>query len=794
MAKSSTKKVAFISSYSPRRCGIATFTSDLINNVSSSAAKGGFEPLVVAMRSENNLTYNDPVKFEIRQNVKNDYICAADYINFSHVDVVSVQHEFGLFGGEAGSYLSLLLNQLNAPIITTLHTLLDNPDPSHYKSLRDVCNASYKVITMNERGIDMLQDIYGLSSKKIELIPHGTPDSPFVDNNYYKHKFGMEDRRTILTFGLLSKNKGIEVMLKAMPAIIEAEPSVLYVVLGMTHPSVLREDGESYRYSLQQMVKDLGCTEHVMFHNRFVSDEELSNFLCAADIYVTPYLNREQLTSGTLSFAVGTGKAVVSTPYWAAMELLANGQGKLVPFGDSNEMANAIIEILQDDSLFYSLRRKAYDYGRSRTWPKIGQAYWKLFSSKRLPVKIEAKVATLARKSTFEIPEPSLEHLKKLTDDTGLYQHARFTAPNRNFGYCTDDNTRAVIAMIKYYDHYLEPDALKLFEIYLSFIMYSQNDDGSVRNFMNFDRTWMKNEPLNNALGRLLWAFGTVMAKPPSPSYLSIIKDCFDRSVKYVQKQHSRGMAYSILGMSDYLKQFPGASDIKRQLVIAADKLVELYKRNSCPDWQWFEDTLTHDNAALPHALFIAALIFEDEKYTEVAMKTCEFLLDNTFDGNHFSFVGCNGWYQRSGTKAQFDQQPIEAAATVMMLRAAYDVTQNPRFLALQRKAFDWFLGENDLHIPVYNFRTKGCHDALMRGGVNANQGAESTLSFLLSLLAIVESYTTIDKTAETTDLPHAETVSQKIDPTEKTTKKPTPIKNVPVDIKSKKNKVEELT
>jgi len=793
MAKSSTKKVAFISSFRPRRCGIATFTTDLINNISS-AAKGGFEPLVVAMRSEDNLTYNDPVKFEIRQNVKNDYICAADYINFSHVDAVSVQHEFGLFGGEAGSYLSLLLNQLNAPIITTLHTLLDNPDTSYYKSLRDVCNASYKVIIMNERGIDMLQDIYGLSSKKIELVPHGIPDSPFVDNNYYKHKFGMEDRRTILTFGLLSENKGIEVMLKAMPAIIEAEPSVLYVVLGMTHPSVLRQDGESYRYSLQQMVKDLGCAEHVMFHNRFVSKEELSNFLCAADIYVTPYLNREQLTSGTLSFAVGTGKAVVSTPYWAAMELLANGQGKLVPFGDSNEMANAIIEILQDDSLFYSLRRKAYDYGRSRTWPKIGQAYWKLFSSKRLPVRIEAKAATLARKSTFEIPEPSLEHLKKLTDDTGLYQHARFTAPNRNFGYCTDDNARAVIAMIKYYDHYLEPDALKLFEIYLSFIMHSQNDDGSVRNFMNFDRTWMKNEPLNDALGRLLWAFGTVMAKPPSPSYLSIIKDCFDRSVKYVQKQYPRGMAYSILGMSDYLKQFPGASDIKRQLVIAADKLVELYKRNSRPDWQWFEDTLTYDNAVLPHALFVTALIFEDKKYTEVAMKTCEFLLDNTFDGNHFSFVGCNGWYRRSGTKAQFDQQPIEAAATVMMLRAAYDVTQNPKFLTLQRKAFDWFLGENDLHIPVYNFRTKGCHDALMRGGVNTNQGAESALSFLLSLLAIVESYTNIDKTAETTNLSHTETVSQKIDQPKKTTKKPAPIKDVPVDIKSKKNKVEELT
>ena len=334
MARSTTKKIAFISSFPPRKCGIATFTSDMIRNIKRTA-KDDFEPLVVAMRSDGELKYAEPVKFEIRQKVKNDYICAADYINFSHVDVVSVQHEFGLFGGDGGSYLNLLLKRLSAPIITTLHTVLDAPDESYLKSLVDVCNASYKVITMNECGVTMLEDIYGVKRKKLQLVPHGIPDLPFVDNNYYKHKFGMEGRRTILTFGLLSKNKGIEVMLKAMPAIIEAEPSVLYVILGMTHPSVLKNDGESYRFMLRQMVKELGLQNHVIFHNRFVGDEELSNFLCAADIYVTPYLKREQLTSGTLSFAVGTGKAVVSTPYWAALELLAKGPGKLVRFCDS---------------------------------------------------------------------------------------------------------------------------------------------------------------------------------------------------------------------------------------------------------------------------------------------------------------------------------------------------------------------------------------------------------------------------------------------------------------------------
>ena len=783
MAKGSTKKVAFISSFPPRKCGIATFTSDLIKSVTS-AGKGQFEPLVVAMRADNNLRYEDPVKFEIRRNVKNDYICAADYVNFSNVDLVSVQHEFGLFGGDAGSYLSLLLNRLKAPVITTLHTVLDEPSPEYHKALVEVCNTSYRVVTMNERGVGMLRESYGISSKKVELIAHGIPDLPFVDSNYYKHKFGMEGRRTILTFGLLNRNKGIEVMLKAMPAIIKAEPSVLYVILGMTHPTVLKYDGESYRFGLQRLVKELGLQEHVVFHNRFVTDEELNNFLCAADIYATPYLNEAQLTSGTLSFAVGAGKAVVSTPYWAALELLAEGRGKLVDFGDSEQMAEVIVEILQNDSLFYSLRRRAYDYGRSRTWPKIGQGYWKLFSVKRLPFRVTTKAARLPAETTpsIEVPEPSLAHLKRLTDDTGLYQHARFTVPDRKHGYSTDDNARAVIAMTKYYAQYPEPGALQLFDTYLSFVLHSQNKDGSIRNFMNFDRTWWKDEPVNDAFGRVLWALGTVMAKPPSSSYLPVIKDCFDRSVEYVGKQFPRGMAYSILGMSDYLKQFPGASDIKRQLEIVADGLVIQYEENSQPDWQWFEDALIYDNAILPYALFVAGSTLGD-KYVKVAERTCEFLLGNTFNGSHFSFVGNKGWYERGRTKAAFDQQPIEVASTVMMLRAAYDATQDKRFLTLKRKAFDWFLGENDLHIPVYDFRTKGSCDALIPGGVNVNQGAESTLSFLSSLLAIVESYAIVEKVEETKEvsLPRGAGF-----------KRPVPIKSIPGKKGGKKKQVEE--
>ena len=746
MPKSISKKVVFISSFPPRKCGIATFTSDLISSTAA-AAKGEFEPLVVVLRSEEN-KYNDPVKFEIRQNVKSDYICAADYINFSHVDVISVQHEFGLFGGEAGAYLSLLLDRLKAPIITTLHTVLDDPDPEYHKSLVDVCKASYRVVTMNERGVDMLHKIYGVPTRKIKLIAHGIPDLPFVDSNYYKHKFSLEDRKTILTFGLLNKNKGIEVMLQAMPTIIEAEPSVFYIILGMTHPNVLKQDGESYRFSLQQMVKNLNLQEHVIFHNRFVNDEELHNFLCATDIYVTPYRSAKQLTSGTLSFAVGTGKAVVSTPYWAAEELLADGRGKLVDFDNSEQVAQAITEILRDESMFYSLRRQAYEYGRSRTWPMIGKTYWKLFSARKLPLRIPTKTKLSASEtiSNIEVPEPSLEHLKKLTDSTGLYQHAKFTLPNREYGYCTDDNARAVIAMIKYYAQYPEPEVLELLDIYLAFTIHSQTDEGLVRNFMDFNRTWWEKEPAHDAFGRVLWALGTVMAKPPTPAYLSISKDCFDKSVQHVQKQLPRGMAYSILGMSHYLEQFPGASDIKRQLDLAADGLVSQYEENKYPDWKWFEDTISYDNAVLPHALFVAGMIFDNKKYLKTAEKTCDFLLKNTFNSDHFSFIGCKGWYERDRNRANFDQQPIEAASMVLMLKAAYDATQDERFLTLQRKAFDWFFGRNDLHIPVYDFRTKGCNDGLVPDGVNLNQGAESTLSFLLSILTIIENYAVVDK------------------------------------------------
>ena len=742
MPNTSSRKIAFISSYLPRKCGIATFCNDLIHHVTACAGTA-FDPLVVAMVSSHGHQYNSPVKFEIRKNVKNDYLCATDYLNFSHVDVVSVQHEFGLFGGDAGAYLNFLLKRVDAPVVTTLHTILNDPSPEYRQATVDVCNLSSQIIVMNTRGISMLQKIYGIEPAKIRLVPHGIPDLPFVDSSYYKHKFGIEGRKTILTFGLLSRNKGIEHMLKALPAIVETDPTILYIILGATHPDVLRHDGEEYRFELQRIVDELGIHDNVMFYNQFVSDERLHHFLCAADLYATPYQNPEQLTSGTLAFAVGTGKAVISTPYWAAQELLDADRGKLVPFNNPKAMSDAIISLLKDESALNLYRRNAYDYGRMRTSSKIGQQYWDLYSEISHPLISPAKTPTRPTEgiSLSEIPEPALQHLRHMTDDTGLIQHAKFILPDRNHGYCTDDNTRAVLAMLKYYRQYSDPEALRLLNIYLSFVCHAQREDGTFHNFMTYDRQWVEAEPKHDALGRALWAFGSVIEQPPYKEVTPIIKDFFDRSLPHVSQQSPRGMAYAIFGMRSYLRHFPGASDVKRHMLHAAETLVNLYHHYADTEWNWFEDILTYDNAVLPHALFEAYLTTANETFLDIATKTCDYLLEKTFTGEHFSFVGCNGWYPRGGAKAQFDQQPLEAVSTAMMLRGAYEATDNPNYLKLQKKAFDWFLGENDLSIPLYDFRTKGCSDGLEKNGVNLNQGAESMLSFMLTLLSLIESF-----------------------------------------------------
>ena len=403
------RKIAFISSFPPRRCGIATFTSDLIQHTYR-ASKGAFQPVVIAMQSDSSQQYDESVEYFIRKDVISDYTEAADFINSRDVEAVSLQHEFGLFGGLAGSYIVPLLRNLNAPVISTLHTVLDKPSPEYYQTLMDICDRSDSVVVMNRRGIGMLRDLYGVPAGKIKLIPHGIPEVPFGRTEQYKFKLGLRGRKVLMTFGLIGPDKGIEVMLNAMPAIVGKNPEVLYMIVGATHPEIIRRQGHSYRNRLQNLVAALGLENNVVFHDQFVTDSELSDFLAATDIYVTPYLNREQLTSGTLAFAVGSGKAVVSTPYWATEELLAERRGVIVPFGDAQRMAEVINKLLGDEISLNRMKQRAYEYGRAITWPKIGRLYrdiltaGKPFSCASVRPRPSLKALTEAVDGSLQVP------------------------------------------------------------------------------------------------------------------------------------------------------------------------------------------------------------------------------------------------------------------------------------------------------------------------------------------------------------------------------------------------------
>ncbi len=736
------RSVCFVSSFLPQKCGIATFTNDLINSIKVN--NDGFSPFVVVIRGGEQVDYGDPVQFEIRQNVEGDYRSAADHINFSQAKVVSIQHEYGLFGGEQGNYLLLLLRRLRVPVVTTVHTVLDKPSDVQRKVLSEIADISYRVVVMSRQGLSMLRDVYNVPGTKAVHFPHGIPDLPLVNPNNYKHSVGLRERKIILTFGLISRNKGIEVMIKALPKLVAEDASILYAVVGVTHPKVKQVDGEEYRLSLQRLVAELGLEKHVIFYNHFVSAPELYQWLCAADFYVTPYLHPQQLTSGTLAFALGSGKAIISTPYWYAQELLEDGRGRLVDFGDSQGIAENIVELLRDRRKCLAMRKRAYALGRKMTWVTVGESYWKLMGEAMRRGRGRAVLYEPVGEETgsvVDLPDLQLDHLIRLTDEVGLIQHAKFIVPAREHGYCMDDNARALEVIIKYCRDKKDKEALRLLSIYLGFVYHAQLADGRFQNFVTFERKFVEPDVAGDALPRAVQGIGALVGDPPTPAYLPSAKECFRRAIEHLPVASLRGKAYSIIGLSYYLKRFPEEADIKELLRRNAGLLVEAFEERSSEDWLWFEDELTYDNAVVVQALFVAGQVCEEAVFRETAVRSCEFLLEHTYNGHHFSFVGNKGWFPRGGEKAQFDQQPIEASSTVGMLSAGYEATGEGKYARLMRKAFDWFLGDNDLQLPVYDLATGGSGDGLNADGVNANQGAESLLSFLSALICVSESY-----------------------------------------------------
>jgi len=741
--------VAVIGNYVPRQCGIATFTTDLVDGLTAEAPD--INCWTVAMNdTPGGYAYPEKVRFEINQNTLTDYSIASEFLNISQADIVCVQHEYGIFGGPAGSHLLRLLGELRMPVVTTLHTVLKDPAPEYREVMRTLTALSDKLIVMSQKAVSFLKEIYKVPEEKIAFIHHGIPDTPFMDPNYYKDQFGVEGKKVLLTFGLLSPNKGIETMLHALPEVIKKHPDVTCIILGATHPHVLKSQGEEYRISLQQLVLKLNISDHVIFQNRFVELKELCEFLGTADIYISPYPEEAQITSGTLAYAMGTGKAVISTPYWYATEMLAEGRGRIVPFNDPDAMAEQIIDLLDNDTARHIIRKKAYTFSREAIWKEVARKYLGVFSEVRTerarhPRPRHTYVENIKSITKFELPELKLDHLKTLTDDTGILQHATHTIPNREHGYCTDDNARAL--MVAAIGHkYLATDN-KLFDSltnqYLSFLLYAFNDEtGRFRNFMSFSRQWMEDLGSEDSHGRALWGLGKAVAVLENPGQLALTTTLFNRALKAAEHFVSpRAIAFTLVGMHAYLSKFSGDSEVRRIREFLANKLFNKFKNNAKKDWPWAEDSLTYANGKLPHALLLCGQWLERSDMTDMGLRSLKWLLTLQTEEGHFVPIGSNGWYEKGGSRARFDQQPIDSNSMIEACVEAFNITRDKTWISSAVMCFNWFLGQNDLNMPLYDAKTGGCRDGLEADGINQNEGAESTLAWLLSLMTLQKLY-----------------------------------------------------
>jgi len=625
-------------------------------------------------------------------------------------------------------------------VVTTLHTILQEPSPDQLKVMNEIASRSARLVVMTDRGRLFLKEIYRVPENKIDLIPHGIPDMPFVDPNFYKDQFGVEGKHVLLTFGLLSPNKGIENVLKALPDVIRKFPDLVYIVLGATHPNEFKYQGESYRMSLERLAHDLGIKKHVIFYNRFVDLEELKEFLGASDIYITPYLNQAQITSGTLSYAFGCGKAVISTPYWHAEELLAENRGILVPFRDPVAISRAILLLLEDEPLRHSMRKKAYMLGREMVWSNIAHLYIKSFQKARLN-RASAFTRAFAIKTVEQqrhLPSIQLNHLMRLSDSTGIFQHARFSIPNFLEGYCTDDNARALQLTILLEELGVATRQVhNLANSYAAFLNHAFNPEKKrFRNFMGFDRRWLEEIGSEDCQGRAIWALGACIGRSRHRHFQMWGAQLFDRALHIIPELTApRAWAFSILGIHEYFRRLSGDRFVNQLRESLTQQLIDLYEKNAAGDWLWFEDAVTYSNARIPHALILSGRWTNNQKALEIGLKTLRWLLKiQTTPQGHFRPIGSNGFYPRNGNRALFDQQPIEANAMVSACLEAYRTTEEHFWLDQARNIFEWYLGRNDLGMSLYDPNTGGCYDGLQVDRLNQNQGAEATLSFLISL------------------------------------------------------------
>ena len=737
---SKIRKIAFVGDYLPRKCGIATFTSDLLAAVA--AAHPQSQCFSVSVNDiPGGYEYPQVVRFEIEEQDLSSYLRAADFLNISDVDIVCLQHEFGIFGGRAGGHILAFLRELRMPVVTTLHTILREPKADQRRVIHELVALSTRLVVMADRGRRMLQEIYQAPPAKIDLIPHGIPDVGFVDPTDFKDQFGVEGKVVLLTFGLLSPNKGIEYVLNALPDILAKFPDVVYIVLGATHPNELREHGEAYRLSLEILAKKNKLEKNVIFYNRFVELENLKEFIGAADFYITPYLNEAQITSGTLAYTFGAGKVVISTPYWHAAELLAEGHGVLVPFGDAQAIAREVIGLLRDDTRRHSIRKNAYKLGREMVWSNVARLYMRSFELSQIEGAARSRKSlatkTLDQKPR-ELPELKLSHLSRMTDSTGIFQHAILTVPNFSEGYCTDDNARAFILAVLLSELGEEPERVRtLATTYAAFLHHAF--DHRVKRFhnhMSFDRRWLDEQGSEDCQGRALWALGVGVGRSPYRSFQIMAGQLFALALPALTELTSpRAWAFGLIGIHEYLRRLSGDSLVNQTRETLTFRLMELFERTAQPDWRWFQEDLTYDNAKLPHALILSGRATGQPAVLERGLQALRWLTElQISEKGHFRSIGTNGFYRRGGMRANFDQQPVEAQAMVSACLEAYRATSDLWWYDQAQRAFDWFIGWNDLGLELCSPKTGGCRDGLHVDRVNRNQGAESTLAFLLSL------------------------------------------------------------
>jgi glycosyltransferase involved in cell wall biosynthesis len=736
-------RVAIIGNYLPRKCGIATFTTDLCDALHAEYDATELLALPVNDTPEG-YAYPARIRFELAQDELASYRQAADFLNFSNIDLVCVQHEYGIFGGPAGAHILELLRRLHMPVVTTLHTVLREPNADQRLVMEEIVTLSDRLIVMSRQSSEILQEVFHVSSSKIDLIPHGIPDVAFTDPSFYKDAFGTEGKEVLLTFGLLSPNKGIENVIQALPSILSRHSNVVYMVSGVTHPHVLRHEGDKYRQYLQKLAKDLGVESSVIFRNRFVSPQELVEMIGAADIYITPYKHRGQVVSGTLTYALSAGKAIISTPYLHAVELLDEERGILVPFDDPQAIADKTIELLDNATARHAMRKRAYLYTRDMVWDRVAQQYMGSFErvyNERLRNPRATFSAQNTEKTLDRLPIVKLDHLYRMTDHTGIVEHAVFVVPNYPEGYSTDDNARALIVaiLLEELGRGSPTGSLDLASRYLAFLWLAFDPvTKRFRNCLSYERQWQELEGSEDSHGRALWGLGTVLGRTKDAGLRGAAGRLFELAVPAaVEFRSPRACAFALLGLQEYLDSFPGDRAAVNAADALANRLLDSYKANSSANWQWFEKVLSYSNARLPQALLRAGVRNANDAMVSAALESLAWLanVQRCETKGHFVPIGSHGFYSTKTEKARFDQQPIEACAAVSAFLQAYRATGKGRWRKEAWTAFNWFLGDNDLQIALYDPTTGGCRDGLHPDRANENQGAESTLSFLMALL-----------------------------------------------------------